>query len=74
MWEGLRQYVIGGWNTGRAPYGYLPEPQHTRASVKEEIITAALGRFMDTYLLGHDRAAMLHPVCRLASCRYRSTN
>ena len=25
MWEGLRQYVIGGWNTGKAPYGYLPE-------------------------------------------------
>ncbi len=25
MWEGLRQYVIGGWNTGPAPYGYLPE-------------------------------------------------
>ena len=25
MWEGLRQYVIGGWNTGRIPYGYLPE-------------------------------------------------
>ena len=25
MWEGLRQYVIGGWNTGPAPYGYQPE-------------------------------------------------
>jgi hypothetical protein len=25
MWEGLRQYVIGGWNTGKAPYGYTPE-------------------------------------------------
>ena len=25
MWEGLRQYVLGGWNTGPAPYGYLPE-------------------------------------------------
>jgi hypothetical protein len=34
-------------------------PQHPRISVKEEIITAALARFMDTYLLGHDRAAML---------------
>ena len=34
-------------------------PQHTRASVKEETITAALARFMDDYLLGHDRAAML---------------
>src|ERR1017187_5883402 len=34
-------------------------PKHGRISVKEEIITAALARFMDTYLLGHDRAAML---------------
>jgi len=34
-------------------------PGHTRVSVKEEIITVALGRFMDDYLLGHDRAAML---------------
>jgi len=34
-------------------------PDHPRVSVKEEIITAALTRFMDTYLLGHDRAAML---------------
>jgi DNA invertase Pin-like site-specific DNA recombinase len=25
MWEGLRQYVIGGYNTGRIPYGYLPD-------------------------------------------------
>ena len=25
MWEGLRQYVIGGWNTGPAPYGYQAE-------------------------------------------------
>ena len=34
-------------------------PEHARTSVKEEIITAALGRFMDDYLLGHDRASML---------------
>ncbi len=34
-------------------------PQHARTSVKEEIVTTALGRFMDDYLLGHDRAAML---------------
>ena len=34
-------------------------PEHSRTSVKEEIITAALGQFMDDYLLGHDRAAML---------------
>ena len=25
MWEGLRQYVIGGFNTGRTPYGYLAD-------------------------------------------------
>jgi hypothetical protein len=34
-------------------------PRHPRISVKEEIITTALAQFMDTYLLGHDRAAML---------------
>ena len=34
-------------------------PEHARASVKDEIITAALTRFTDQYLLGHDRAAML---------------
>ena len=34
-------------------------PQHTRVSVNEEITTAALAQFMDIYLLGHDRAAML---------------
>ena len=34
-------------------------PQHGRTSVNEDIITTALARFMDTYLLGHDRAAML---------------
>ena len=34
-------------------------PKHGRISVKEEIITAPLAQFMDTYLLGHDRAAML---------------
>ena len=34
-------------------------PQHVRTSVNEETLTAALARFMDTYLLGHDRAAML---------------
>ena len=25
MWEGLRQYVIGGFNTGQTPYGYLAD-------------------------------------------------
>ncbi len=25
MWEGLKQYVIGGWNTGKTPYGYQAE-------------------------------------------------
>jgi site-specific DNA recombinase len=35
------------------------DPGHGRVAVKDEIITAALARFMDDYLLGHDRAAML---------------
>jgi Recombinase len=34
-------------------------PEHARISVNEEIITVALAGFMDIYLLGHDRAAML---------------
>lgn len=25
MWEGLRQYVIGGFNTGKTPYGYTAD-------------------------------------------------
>jgi site-specific DNA recombinase len=25
MWGGLQQYVIGGFNTGRCPYGYLED-------------------------------------------------
>ena len=41
------------------PRHALAYPQHARISVNEEIITAALAGFMDTYLLGHDRAAML---------------
>ena len=27
--KGLRQYVIGGWNTGKVPYGYLPSAAST---------------------------------------------
>jgi site-specific DNA recombinase len=38
MWEGLRQYVIGGWNTGKAPYGYLPE-----RSIHPNPIKASMG-------------------------------
>jgi site-specific DNA recombinase len=34
-------------------------PEHTRTSISDEIIAAALARFADQYLLGHDRAAML---------------
>jgi hypothetical protein len=34
-------------------------PEHGRVSVKDDIIAAALARFADQYLLGHDRAAML---------------
>jgi DNA invertase Pin-like site-specific DNA recombinase len=37
MWEGLKQYVIGGFNTGRAPYGYAedrtPHPNPLKASM-----------------------------------------
>jgi hypothetical protein len=34
-------------------------PDHPRTSISDEIIAAALARFADQYLLGHDRAAML---------------
>jgi hypothetical protein len=37
MWEGLRQYVIGGWNTGPCPYGYAedrtPHPNPIKANM-----------------------------------------
>ena len=36
MWEGLKQYAIGGYNTGRCPYGYRrgphPAPQPDEGS------------------------------------------
>ncbi len=35
MWEGLKQYAIGGHNTGRCPYGYAedrtPHPNPMKA-------------------------------------------
>src|SRR5690348_1260380 len=34
-------------------------PDHERTSVSDEIIAAAIARFADQHLLGHDRAAML---------------
>jgi hypothetical protein len=37
MWEGLKQYAIGGHNTGRCPYGYAeertPHPNPMKASM-----------------------------------------
>ena len=38
MWEGLRQYVIGGWNTGKVPYGYRAE-----RSIHPNPIKASMG-------------------------------
>jgi site-specific DNA recombinase len=43
---------------------YKPEdkakwPGHVRASVREDVFTATLGEFLDTYALGYDRAARL---------------
>jgi len=43
----------------RNPRHAAAHPDHDRVRVKNEVITAALGSFTDTYLLGHDRAAML---------------
>ena len=37
MWEGLKQYVIGGWNTGKTLYGYQaersPHPNPVKANM-----------------------------------------
>jgi DNA invertase Pin-like site-specific DNA recombinase len=34
-------------------------PGHVRASLREDHLTAAISGFLDSYVLGHDRAAML---------------
>jgi site-specific DNA recombinase len=34
-------------------------PGHVRASIREDVLTAKLGEFLDTYALGYDRAARL---------------
>jgi site-specific DNA recombinase len=34
-------------------------PEHVRSALREKDITAALGGFLDRYVLGHDRKAML---------------
>jgi site-specific DNA recombinase len=34
-------------------------PDHVRAAMSEEIITTAIGGFLDAYVFGHDRDAML---------------
>ena len=35
-------------------------PGHVRAAIREDTITTAINGFVDQYVLGHDRAAMLH--------------
>ena len=46
-------------NNTRNPHGTRKCPNHVRASIREDIITAAIAAFLDEFVLGHDRAAML---------------
>jgi site-specific DNA recombinase len=41
------------------PRDHAAAPGHIRAAIREETLTAAIARFLDDYVLGHDRAAML---------------
>jgi site-specific DNA recombinase len=41
------------------PRDHAAAPEHIRAAVREEILTAAIAAFLDQYVLGHDRAATL---------------
>ena len=41
------------------PHSALKCPDHVRASIREDIITTAIAAFLDDFVLGHDRAAML---------------
>ena len=46
-------------NNTKNPHGARKCPDHVRASIREDVITAAIAGFLDQYVLGHDRAAML---------------
>ena len=46
-------------NNTKNPHGARKCPDHVRASIREDVITAAIAGFLDEYVLGHDRAAML---------------
>ena len=41
------------------PEDHARWPGHLRASLREDVLTAKLSEFLDTYALGHDRAARL---------------
>jgi hypothetical protein len=43
----------------RNPRDHAAAPSHVRAAVREETITAVIAAFLDDYVLGYDRAAML---------------
>jgi hypothetical protein len=46
-------------NNTKNPHGVRKCPDHVRASIREDTITTAIAAFLDQYVLGHDRAAML---------------
>jgi hypothetical protein len=46
-------------NNKKNPHGARKCPDHIRAAIREDVITAAIAAFLDQFVLGHDRAAML---------------
>jgi hypothetical protein len=51
-------YYVCPTRTGK-PEDNARWPGHVRASIREDVLTAKLGEFLDDYALGHDRAARL---------------
>jgi site-specific DNA recombinase len=47
-------------NNTKNPHGTRKCPGHQRAAIREDVITTAISGFLDQYVLGHDRARMLH--------------
>ncbi len=46
-------------NNKKNPHGARKCPDHVRAAIREDVITTAIAGFLDQFVLGHDRAAML---------------
>jgi hypothetical protein len=46
-------------NNVRNPHGARKCPDHVGAAIREDVITATIAGFLDDFVLGYDRAAML---------------